>query len=422
MTPSLPAFLATGVPILAWCRTAVVPRHGAFRHHQPHTLAAPLVQHLLQGTGLPAEAVDALVLGNALGAGGNPARLTALQAGLPARVAAFSVDSQCCAGLDAINLAAALIASDQADIVLAGGSEAWSRAPIRQHRPRDAGESAVTYERPAFAPSADDDPEPADAAAQHAARHGWLRSRQDEHARDSHRRAVAARALLRDEILALDGVDADAYPRLLDPALLRRMPVVVEARDDEGRDCSLSRLAIAPQADGAALLLMASHRACRRWRQDPAAFWLGGLQQGGDPRQPMNCALPAARALLQRHDCMPHALATVELHDAFAVQGLDFMQALGIDPALLNPHGGGLARGHPIGASGAIALVRVLATLAAQPQPQSENGGGTETCADDQARLGLACIAAAGGLGSATLVARADASLRPLPARPPAHH
>ena len=104
------------VPLLAGCRTPVTPRHGALRRHTPHTLAAPLVQHLLQTVGLPPETVDTLILGNALGAGGNPARMTALAAGLPQRCATFSVDTQCCSGLDAINLAAARILSGQSDV------------------------------------------------------------------------------------------------------------------------------------------------------------------------------------------------------------------------------------------------------------------------------------------------------------------
>ena len=140
------------VPLLAWVRTPVVPRHGALRHHLPHTLAAPLVTHLLQQTGLPPAAVDALLLGNALGAGGNPARMTALAAGLPLRCMTMTVETQCCSGLDAILMAATQILAGQADVVIAGGSEAWSRAPIRQHRPTRTGEAAQPYERPPFTP------------------------------------------------------------------------------------------------------------------------------------------------------------------------------------------------------------------------------------------------------------------------------
>ena len=180
------------VPLLAGCRTPVAPRHGALRHHTPHTLAAPLVQHLLQTVGLPPEAVDTLILGNALGAGGNPARMTALAAGLPQRCATFSVDTQCCSGLDAINLAAARILSGQSDVVIAGGAEAWTRSPIRRHRPMDATQAAIPYERPAFTPWPARDPDPLQAAADYAARHGFTRHQQDEYARDSHARTVRA--------------------------------------------------------------------------------------------------------------------------------------------------------------------------------------------------------------------------------------
>ncbi len=138
------------MPILAWARTPVAPVGGALAHCQPHELAAPLVARLLADTGLPAQAVDAVVLGNALGAGGNPARLLALAAGLNERIPAITLDSQCCAGLDAITHACGLLALGQAQVVIAGGAEAWSRAPLRMHRPASAGAAPVPYEQAAL--------------------------------------------------------------------------------------------------------------------------------------------------------------------------------------------------------------------------------------------------------------------------------
>ena len=436
------------VPLLAGCRTPVAPRHGALRHHTPHTLAAPLVQHLLQTVGLPPEAVDTLILGNALGAGGNPARMTALAAGLPQRCATFSVDTQCCSGLDAINLAAARILSGQSDVVIAGGAEAWTRSPIRQHRPMDATQAAVPYERPAFTPWPARDPDPLQAAADYAARHGFTRHQQDAYARGSHARAVRAmeprRACTPFSILPLEGLLHDAYPRLLTERQASRMPVAARAptnthsTDASDPDCALSRLVISPQADGAALVLMASAEFCARYGITPAAHWLGGLSLGADPDNPLTGALAAAETLLQRQRLDLDVLHAVELHDAFAVQGLAFQQALqsqGLDPARVNAWGGGLARGHPIGASGAIALVELLARLhATRPSPSA-----TSTTSDVPERpenseipaapssaahrdrpdmpamktastprhslLGLVCIAGVGGLGSAALVA-----------------
>ena len=435
------------VPLLAGCRTPVAPRHGALRHHTPHTLAAPLVQHLLQTVGLPPEAVDTLILGNALGAGGNPARMTALAAGLPQRCATFSVDTQCCSGLDAIALAAARILSGQSDVAIAGGAEAWTRSPIRQHRPMDATQAAIPYERPAFTPWPERDPDPLQAAADYAARHGFTRHQQDEYARDSHAQAVRVMAARPDctpsAILPLEGLLHDAYPRLLTERQASRMPVAARAPtnthspDASDPDYALSRLAISPQADGAALVLMASAEFCARHRIKPTNHWLGGLSLGTDPENPLTGAQVTAEALLQRQRLAPDALHAVELHDAFAVQGLAFQQALqsqGLDPARLNAWGGGLARGHPIGASGAIALVELLARLHAPhpPYAASTTSGmperpehseipaapsyvphqgrpdmpGTKTASTPRhSLLGLACIAGVGGLGSAALVA-----------------
>ena len=437
------------VPLLAGCRTPVAPRHGALRHHTPHTLAAPLVQHLLQTVRLPPEAVDTLILGNALGAGGNPARMTALAAGLPQRCATFSVDTQCCSGLDAIALAAARILSGQSDVAIAGGAEAWTRSPIRQHRPMDATQAATPYERPAFTPWPERDPDPLQAAADYAARHGFTRHQQYEYTRDSHARAVHARAARPDytpsAILPLEGLLHDAYPRLLTGRQASRMPVAARPScpvSDGGSplspDFALSRLAISPQADGAALVLMASAEFCARHSITPASHWLGGLSLGADPENPLTGALAAAQALLQRHRLSPDALHAVELHDAFAVQGLAFQRALqpqGLDSERINAWGGGLARGHPIGASGAIALVELLARLhatrpapdatssasgmpgrpesseipaapSAAPHPLHPDTPGTAASTTPRhSLLGLACIAGVGGLGSAALMA-----------------
>ena len=439
---------ALSVPLLAGCRTPVAPRHGALRHHTPHTLAAPLVQHLLQTVGLPPEAVDTLILGNALGAGGNPARMTALAAGLPQRCATFSVDTQCCSGLDAIALAAARILSGQSDVVIAGGAEAWTRSPIRQHRPMDATQAAIPYERPAFTPWPARDPDPLQAAADYAARHGFTRHQQDAYARDSHARAVRAmeprRSCTPFSILPLEGLVHDAYPRLLTERQASRMPLaahpschVSDGNAPSGSDCALSRLAISPQADGAALVLMASAEFCARHGITPAAHWLGGLSLGADPDNPLTGALVATETLLQRQRLDLNVLHAVELHDAFAVQGLAFQEALqsqGLDPARVNAWGGGLARGHPIGASGAIALVELLARLhsphapcaastpsgmperpehseipaapsSAHHQDRPDMPGMKTASTPRHSRLGLACIAGVGGLGSAALVA-----------------
>jgi acetyl-CoA C-acetyltransferase len=385
--PDSPALIA------AWTRSAVAPHGGAFHALQPHEIAAPVVTALLQRAGLHAQAVDAIVVGNALGAGGNPARMLALAAGLPERCAAFSVDSQCCAGLDALALAVGLLASGQAEVVLAGGVEAWSRAPIRQHRPLQAGAPAVAYERPAFAPDPARDPDLLQSAADYAAQQGITRAEQDAYAIQSHLRAVAHQAELADEIVAVAGLRHDSYPRSISAAKAARMPVAALATNgQQSAECAVSNLAISTRADGAAFVLLATPAACKRLGLMAKAAWLASASVGGDPAMPLLLAEQAAKAALARAG-LPSMdrLQAIELHDAFAVQGLGFCRALDLDPARLNRRGGGLARGHPIGASGAIALVRLLADL--------QRDGIAGDC-------GLAAIAGAGGIGAAAVVRR----------------
>jgi len=390
--PTPPVFIASHA------RSAVVPVGGAFKHLQTHEIATPVLQGLLQRAGLLAEAVDAVVLGNALGAGGNPARMLALAAQLPLHCAAYSVDTQCCAGLDAIALGASLVASGQAEVVVAGGAEAWSRAPLRATRPLHTGDSAVPYERPPFAPPPHDDPDLLLAAARYAASAGYGRAVQDSYAAASHARALASAAVMLQEIIPVAGMVQDPFPRALSQRQLDRMPVVAQTdadlADEARRAHAVSTVAISPKADAAALVLLASEAACRRWGLQPSAQWLGHQSLGGSPAMPLVLAFEAAQALLQREELAWTQLAAIELHDAFAVQGLQWQALLhgqAVDASVLNRHGGGIARGHPIGASAAVALVRVLADL------QHGKTG-------PSAALGLAAVAGAGGLGSAALV------------------
>ena len=376
--------------IAAWARSAVAPHGGAFRALQPHALAAPVLRALLQRAGVDPQAVDAVVLGNALGAGGNPARMVALAAGLPDRCAALSVDTQCCAGLDAVAMAVGLLATGQARVVIAGGVEAWSRAPIRQTRPLHADEPAVPYERPAFAPDPARDPDLLESAAAYARQHGFTRVQQDAYAVHSHQRALHHQTLLAAEIVPVLGLDHDAYVRALTPERAARMPLAVKG--DAPDDWAMSTLAVSAKADGAALVLLATEDACQELGITPHAAWRASASVGGDPGTPLLAAQAAAEIAMQRAGVhTASALRVVELHDAFAVQGLRFCQGLGLDPQQINRRGGGIARGHPIGASGAIALVRLLADL------QQDEAAGA---------LGLAAVAGAGGIGAATVVQR----------------
>jgi acetyl-CoA C-acetyltransferase len=378
--------------IAAWARSAVVSRGGAFNALHAHEIAEPVLQALLQRAGLPTSAVDAVVLGNALGGGGNLARMLALHAGLPQRCAALTVDTQCCAGLDAVAMGAVMIASGQAHVVVAGGAEAWSRSPMRMHRPMRADELPAPYERPAFAPTPEQDPDMLHSAALFAAAHGHTRAEQEAYALQSHSRAVNSQAHMAAEIVAVAGVQHDTYPRHIKPERAARMPVVASSTSDEASAFGLSALTISAQADGAALVLLMSQQACEKWGVSGAMSLVAQASVGGTPEVPLAAAELAAHEVLQRAGGLKASdVSLVELHDAFAVQGLSFAKGLGLAPEQLNLHGGGLARGHPIGASAAVALVRLLSDLTVSTQPNPK---------------GLVAVAGAGGLGSAALVQR----------------
>ncbi len=392
---------ATTALIAGWARSAVVPYGGTFKGLRPHEIAAPVVQAVLHRAGVKPQMVDAIVVGNAMGAGGNPARMVALAAQLPEHCATYSVDTQCCSGLDAVTLAVGLLASGQASVVIAGGVEAWSRAPIRMHRPTQASELPVAYERPAFSPDPSRDPDMLVSAARYALDHGFTRAEQDAYAVRSHQRAVAHQRDLSAEIVPVAGVQHDLYPRPLDARRVARMPAAVKS-SELGKgwhqatcvdpDCSISVISISAKADGAAFVLLTSTQACERLNIRPQAAWLTGGSIGSAPETPLGAAKMAASAAMLRADVLsPEALRVIELHDAFAVQGLSFCQNLALDTQRINRRGGGLARGHPIGASAAIALVRLLADLSQDESPGAR---------------GLVAVAGAGGIGAAAIVER----------------
>ncbi|CAA0087388.1 putative acetyl-CoA acyltransferase [Starkeya nomas] len=367
--------------LLAARRTAVAPRGGAFREVEAHDLAAPVLHACLADAGLAPEAVDHVILGNALSGGGNVARLAALAAGLPDSVPALTLDTQCCSGLDAIMLAARLVESGAARAVLAGGVESWSRAPLRARRPKAPGEEPVFYERPPFAPWPERDPDLVTAMAALARAQGIAREAQGAFAVASHAAALAARATLEPEIVPVAGLGRDAFTRALEARLCARAPVLA----GEG-EFAVDATGVAVEADAAAAVLVVAPEGLPEARRPGIAF-LDAASAGAAPEEPAMALVPAARRLMEHHKRAP---ACVELMESFAAQALANIAALGLDPARVNRGGGALARGHPIGASGAILAVRLFHEL------------GRET----PGALGLAAIAAAGGLGSALMLQR----------------
>lgn len=349
-----------------------MPRGGGFRRLAIHELAAPVIGALLGDAGLPPESVDEVILANALGGGGNPARLAALAAGLPERVAGLSIDRQCCGGMDAVLLADALIRAGGPEVVVAGGAESYSRRPERLRTDPDGGPPAP-YDQPPFTPWPDRDPGMAEAAEALAVRLGVTRAEQDAWAIESHARARAALPRLAREIVPLAGVAADPFARVLTARTCARAQALAG---------SVTAATTAVAADGASFCLLVSGRIARRLAT-PRLRVLAGATRGADPELPGLAPVSALRVVIEAVSLRPDAFATIEIMEAFAVQAIACARLTGLPPERVNQGGGALARGHPIGASGAVNLTRLFHELDAPRQ------------------IGLATIAAAGGLGTA---------------------
>ena len=346
-------------------RTAVVPRGGAFRALSVEALGAPVIVALLAEAGIAPDEVDEVILSNAIGPGGNPARRVALAAGLPERVAGLTVDRQCAGGLDALLLARAMVMAGLAEVVIAGGVESYSQAPERRMPGAEA-----PYAQAPFTPWPERDPDMGQAADALGRRLGISRAAADAWAVESHRKAQAAD--LSREIVPVAGLARDVFARDLTVTVAARAPVVAGA-------VTAANAAVA--ADGAAFVLVVSERVAARAAR--ALRIAGGVTRGGVPWEPGLAPVAAIAESLAATGLQAGDLAQAEVMEAYAVQAIACVEGAGLDPARVNLKGGALARGHPIGASGAVLAVRMFHDLAQG--------------------AGVAAIASAGGIGTAVV-------------------
>ncbi|WP_214104318.1 thiolase family protein [Acrocarpospora catenulata] len=379
--------------VVAARRTPIGNTGGALRAFTVDELAAPVLRAVLDDAGLERVdglgGVDDVVLGNVFGPGGNPARVAALRAGLHNRwanglgngpceaVPGVTIDRQCASGLAAITLAAAMIRAGEGEAYLAGGVESASTAPYRAWRPQSAAETPRCYTRAPFAPAEIGDPDMGPAADLVAAEAGITRERQDAFAVRSHARAVAAQRAGRfdGELVPLGGVGRDERPRA--GFTVERLARFRPAFTPDGTATAANSCGI---NDGAAAVLLVSE-ALRRRLGLPGLRLVASATSAVDPNRLGLGAVPAMKAVLDRTPDV------VEFNEAFAGQALACLDAVGIDEHTVSPDGGAIALGHPWGASGAVLVVRLFATLV------RARGTGR----------GLAALSAGGGLGVATM-------------------
>lgn len=374
--------------IIAARRTPVCRTNGALRKLRAHELLAPVLRRLLADASVEPGAVSDVVIGNAVGGGGNVARLALLEAGMPVIVPGITVDRQCGSGLDAIVLASRLVAAGGGPLLLAGGVESTSTAPLRAHRNDDGGPEF--YRRAQFVPEGFGDPDMGVAAETVAQKFAVSRERQDAFALRSHRLALgASRAGYFDgELVPLDtdagAVVADDGPRRgLNAAVMSRFPAafVDGGTVTAGNSCF--------DADAASAVVMTSLQRARDLGAADALLVLGAGTAGVEPEVLGVGAAAAAKNVLGAAQVGADELELVEFNEAFASQTLACLDQVGIDAERVNLDGGALALGHAYGASGAVLVARLLAQARRNGTPGS---------------LALAMISSAGGMGTAALL------------------
>ncbi|WP_309103330.1 thiolase family protein [Microbacterium sp.] len=362
--------------IIAARRTPIGTRGRALARLRVEELAAPTIVAALadaeSAARSPLEVADVL-LGNCMGPGGNPARVAALASGLGVDVPGGTVDRQCGSGLAAVVDAVAAIRAGDRRVRIAGGVESASTAPIRSV-------GGVAYDRAAFAPDGFPDPDMTRAAEDLARHDGISRRRQDDHAARSHARARAARDAGRfdAELVALAGLRSDDAIGGAQPLLARLPPLFLGGSVTAGTSTRIG--------DGAATVVVAPPGVA------PGLAVRASAVIGCDPALPGVGAAPAIDQVLRRLGVSVADVTAFEIVEAFAAQSLAVLDRLGIaegDPRVC-ADGGALALGHPWGASGAIALVRLYTRLA-----RSGASAGS---------LGVAAASVGGGLGIAAVV------------------
>ncbi|MFF9527274.1 thiolase family protein [Streptomyces achromogenes] len=384
-------------------RTPIGKVRGALSSVRPDDLAATVIRHLVADVpALDPARIDDVYWGAANQAGEdnrNVARMAALLAGLPDSVPGATVNRLCASGLEAVTAAARTIAAGEADIVIAGGSESMSRAPFVLPRPDEALPHRMeTYDtrlgwrlvNPAMK-ELHGLLSMGETAEEVAARLGISRARQDEFALRSHQLAAAARknGHFDDEILPVerpDGVTVEHDECVREDTSLEKLARLKPAFRADG---TVTAGNASPMNDGAAGLLLVSEEALNDLGLESLGRYVAGASAGVHPDVMGLGPVPATQKVLARAGWETGDLQEAELNEAFAAQALACADQLGLDPDLVNPTGGAIALGHPLGCSGA----RILTTLLHRMRRTG-------------ARRGLATMCVGVGQGSAVLVER----------------
>ena len=372
--------------ILGGLRSHIGLKNGIFQFVQPELLGASVLKDLIKKYEI--DKIDEIICGNAVGTGGNIARLMTLTAGVSNEVPAFTVDMQCASAMMSIDIAFSKVKSGQCDLIIAGGFESSSLQPMRTYHKNDKryDTNNPNYTVAQFSPDDNSQNSMIEGAERVAELYQIEKADLDFWVKESHKRAKEAREekILEDIISPINNSTYDEGIRdKMSQRLLDRMPSILgkETITNAANSCLIN--------DGASFIIICSKKYLENVKKKPKAKIINTCTIGTDATLSPTSAIQAMDKLLEIESLNYLDVSAVEFNEAFAVIDVLFQRKY---PELIdryNIFGGALAYGHPYGASGAIIALHLLKAL------EKTKG-----------RYGICSIAAAGGLGSALLLER----------------
>ena len=389
------------VVIVAAKRTAVGSFGGGLSSLRADQLGSAVIKALLDETGIPAEQINEVVLGQVLtaGVGQNPARQASINAGVPASVPAMTINKVCGSGLKAVHMAVQAIRTGDAELMIAGGQESMSQAPHVLPNSRNGQRmgdwSMVDTMIKDGLWDAFNDYHMGITAENIVEKYGISRDEQDEFAAASQQKAVAARnaGYFDSQIVPISIPQRKGDPLVIDKDENPRDGVSADGlgklRPAFKKDGTVTAGNASSLNDGAAAVIVCSAEKAQELGLTPLATIKAHANAGVDPTIMGTGPIPASQRCLKLAGWSVDDLDLMEANEAFAAQAISVNRDLGWDTSKVNVNGGAIAIGHPIGASGC----RILVTLLHEMQRRD-------------AKKGLATLCIGGGMGVALAVER----------------
>ncbi len=340
-------------------RSPIGKRNGALSGVHPAELSAQVLNALVQRAGVDPALVDDVIWGCVMQAGEQAldiARTAVLTAGWPETVPGVTVDRQCGSSQQSVHFAAAGVVAGHYDVVVAGGVESMSRTPMGS----SLANGGHTYPE-AFRARYTETPNQGTGAEMMAAKWGLSRTQLDEFSLRSHEKAAAAQdaGAFKDQIVAIKDQDGNV---VLEDGGIRRggtlesMAAIKPAFKEDGVIHAGNSSQI---SDGAGALLIMSAEKAKELGLKPLARLHTGVLAGADPVMMLSAPIPATQKALAKSGLSVNDIGVFEVNEAFAPVPMSWLKDIGADENRLNPNGGAIALGHPLGGSGA----RIMTTL-----------------------------------------------------------